>query len=689
MNRSESNLRPRGATRVGARLVGVAVVRAAVVSAAVVSAALLAPRAALSAPFIDVPVQGLLRTSGGGPVSDGLYTMTFSLYESEAAPQPFYTEIQVGVQVTGGTFAALVGQNTPLDLALFIAHSSPWVGVAIGAEPELPRKRLHRAPIAGHALSAASLGCTGCVGFAQLQPGLLDANNIALAIGNQNTTVAAELAKVAQAIKIAGPQIGLAKNPAAACGLDVATDGGKTCIDGVPALWTRIVPDENAMQQLADDGQLAYRSDDGSAWMRAKGVWRKVAFQVVCGDGFVEPPEACDDGKANAMAPDACRPGCTLPMCGDGVQDSGEACDDGNGDDTDACVTGCKLAVCGDGFVHAGVEPCDDGQANAMAPDACRPGCVLPACGDGVLDSGEGCDDGNKVAGDGCDPDCNNEITLDATFTHCGASGRFGPNQGQCDAAYAGTQLEGLVTVNSGIQTFTVPATGTYVIEAWGARSGYETSKGVSLAGRGIKLSGEFQLQKGQVLKVLVGHIGQNNSSSSSGGGGGSFVALSDNTPLIVAGGGGGHEGSTKTANQDATASENGQPGGGACEDWAGGTGGNGATDNGGGNTGGGGGGFYTNGGGGTKPGGPGVAFVNGGAGGKALYNNVDGGFGGGGGAWGNGGGAGGGGGYSGGGMGDNCSNATAGGGGSFNSGANPQELGYQSGYGQVRIKVK
>ena len=40
---------------------------------------------------------------------------------------------------------------------------------------------------------------------------------------------------------------------------------------------------------------------------------------AVCGDGVVQPPEACDDGPANAAhGLAACRPDCQLPACGDG-----------------------------------------------------------------------------------------------------------------------------------------------------------------------------------------------------------------------------------------------------------------------------------------------------------------------------------------------------------------------------------
>lgn len=132
-----------------------------------------------------------------------------------------------------------------------------------------------------------------------------------------------------------------------------------------------------------------------------------------CGDGVVDPQEACDDGANNsATLPDACRPDCTLPACGDGVLDTGEECDDGpaNGG---SCSTACELVspTCGDGVIDA-LEDCDDGANNSdTAPDACRTTCKLPTCGDGIVDaaSGEHCDiggDNSDAPGSPCSTTC-------------------------------------------------------------------------------------------------------------------------------------------------------------------------------------------------------------------------------------------------------------------------------------------
>ncbi len=267
------------------------------------------------------------------------------------------------------------------------------------------------------------------------------------------------------------------------------------------------------------------------------------------------------------------------------------------------------------------------------------------------------------------------------TFTPAGATGTTGPTQAMIDTAYAGTNLDGQVMSVGGIQNWVVPASGPYLIEAFGGQ-GYGP-----FGGRGAHIAGEFNLNAGDTLKILVGQMAApyyNYPSTSYnhqfGGGGGSFITMADNTPLVVAGGGGGSHVASYLAANDGQITTNGAAGAAGSTIRAGGTGGSGgqaasSSD--------GGGGLLGNGGGTAG----GQAFVNGGAGG-GLYGF--GGFGGGGGtsSWNNYRGAGGGG-YSGGGGGNNGGSccAAGGGGGSYNAGTNPVNLaGVQLGDGLVRI---
>ena len=56
--------------------------------------------------------------------------------------------------------------------------------------------------------------------------------------------------------------------------------------------------------------------------------------------------------------------------------------------------------------------------------------------------------------------------------------------------AYAGTNLANSVTINTtGIQEWTVPASGVYTIEVWGARGGGANG---SNYGKGARMKGDF-----------------------------------------------------------------------------------------------------------------------------------------------------------------------------------------------------
>lgn len=270
----------------------------------------------------------------------------------------------------------------------------------------------------------------------------------------------------------------------------------------------------------------------------------------------------------------------------------------------------------------------------------------------------------------GCTDTAAQQITISncqpftQTFSNCGQTGRTGPSQTQCNNTYGA----GVVTVNNGIQAWTVPQTGTYRIITRGA-------SGANPGGQGAIIQADVNLMAGTVLQILVGQQGLTLGSSYAGSGGGTFVAIgstySNATPLIIAGGGGGvNNGHTITQNTYGSTSNNGNPGDDGTPGGSNGNGGNAST---GGNAPGpGGGGFYTNGqsvaaG---RPADGGFAFVNGGEGGlgETSYGTYtgrpDGAFGGAGGTANHAGGAGG---YSGGGgTANGSSNRASGGGGSY-----------------------
>ena len=90
------------------------------------------------------------------------------------------------------------------------------------------------------------------------------------------------------------------------------------------------------------------------------------------------------------------------------------------------------------------------------------------------------------------------------TFTDCGATGRNGPTLSDCtgDASYTDSWTDNTsyfnVPSDAGIQNWTVPTTGTYTIEVWGAQGGRSNE------GYGARMRGDFTLTSGTVLKILV-----------------------------------------------------------------------------------------------------------------------------------------------------------------------------------------
>ncbi len=100
---------------------------------------------------------------------------------------------------------------------------------------------------------------------------------------------------------------------------------------------------------------------------------------ALCGDGMLDPGEACDEGEANLGHYGGCNPDCTFAAyCGDGRVDPTEDCDEGeSGNDGvyGGCNPDCSLAPrCGDGATDPG-EACDEGAANDDLRASCSGSC--------------------------------------------------------------------------------------------------------------------------------------------------------------------------------------------------------------------------------------------------------------------------------------------------------------------------
>jgi len=227
------------------------------------------------------------------------------------------------------------------------------------------------------------------------------------------------------------------------------------------------------------------------------------------------------------------------------------------------------------------------------------------------------------------------------------------------------------------VQNWTVPACATSIrIQASGGQGGNSQGGSPGQGGLGARMQGDFQVNPGTVLTIIVGK--QGNTNGASGGGGGGSGVLVQGSPWIIAGGGGGINNAQNFGGLAGTTSTSGSTG-----EYGGGSGGSNGGD----------GGWTVYSGSNFAYGGKGLnAGANGSTGTNGVSNlttTTQGVYGLGGGGGSVGGGycncGGGGGGYSGGGAGG--VNGSGGGGGSYNNGTNQiNQGGVQSGNGQVVI---
>jgi hypothetical protein len=95
----------------------------------------------------SLSIQGILKKSNGVAVDDGLYTITFRLYEQEtgSVSNAIWSETQSDVEVFSGIYSAVLGQSSPLNVPFDQLY---YLGVTIGASELTPRILLTSAPYA-------------------------------------------------------------------------------------------------------------------------------------------------------------------------------------------------------------------------------------------------------------------------------------------------------------------------------------------------------------------------------------------------------------------------------------------------------------------------------------------------------------------------------------------------------------
>ncbi len=250
--------------------------------------------------------------------------------------------------------------------------------------------------------------------------------------------------------------------------------GGSVDCDATPLACVPQVCGDKVIEpgETCDDGNTA-AGDGCSSSCQLEGDY----YACVAGQPCVDTRD-CDElveaGVIKAGADSGCSAPVKVPVCGDGFLDPGEACDTGAdvGTPASGCAADCSTAfegyvcptagkdctntwVCGDGKIE-GSEQCDEGSANTTAGCvacvktagwACTiPGvpCVAAKCGDGIVAGSEQCDIGTTTQ-----PGCNTttcQLQSVTTTVNPGTDGKTQPSSTTvnytCAYAHAGDAQE-------------------------------------------------------------------------------------------------------------------------------------------------------------------------------------------------------------------------------------------------------
>ncbi len=133
---------------------------------------LVAPAAAAAVPQ-TLAVQGAL-SAAGGPVADGAYVVQVSIYKDATAQTPVWTEGPLLAVTKGGQFAVTLGDKAALAADVLVQMgATPFLGIKVEPDPELPRVPLRSVLFAMRTAVAEALDCSGCVGAKALDPAVL------------------------------------------------------------------------------------------------------------------------------------------------------------------------------------------------------------------------------------------------------------------------------------------------------------------------------------------------------------------------------------------------------------------------------------------------------------------------------------------------------------------------------------
>ena len=114
----------------------------------------------------QINFQGKLTNPDGTNVTNGTYSIVFSIYTVSSGGAAVWTETQGTVSVTDGVFRVPLGSVTALPGSVDFNSNSLYLGIKVGADPEMtPRVQFTAAP---YAFNSDTLDGRDSTGFVQL-----------------------------------------------------------------------------------------------------------------------------------------------------------------------------------------------------------------------------------------------------------------------------------------------------------------------------------------------------------------------------------------------------------------------------------------------------------------------------------------------------------------------------------------
>lgn len=130
---------------------------------------MLAPKHTEAAINPQINFQGKLTNTDGTNVTNGTYSIVFSIYSVASGGSAIWTETQGSVTVTDGIFQVALGSITSLPGSVDFNSASLYLGIKVGADAEMtPRVQFTATP---YAFNSDRLGGVTAAGFVQLSPG--------------------------------------------------------------------------------------------------------------------------------------------------------------------------------------------------------------------------------------------------------------------------------------------------------------------------------------------------------------------------------------------------------------------------------------------------------------------------------------------------------------------------------------